>query len=68
MVELVDGSHESDIALLDEIQKCHATVAVVLGDGDDQTQVGFDQLILCPSRLGLADGHTLARRLEIREA
>jgi hypothetical protein len=43
VVELVDGAHEAEVALLDQIEKGQAPVAVALGDGDDQAEVGLDQ-------------------------
>ena len=43
--ELVDGLHEAHVALLDEVQELQAAVAVFLGDGDDQPEVGGDELI-----------------------
>ena len=37
---LVHGAHQTRVALLDQVQEAQPAVAVLLGDGDDQTQVG----------------------------
>ena len=44
--EFVDGLHQADVALLNEVEELEAAVGVLFGDGDDQAQVGFDQLAL----------------------
>src|SRR5829696_7114311 len=46
VVELLRGADEAERALLDEVQERQALVAVVLGDRDDQAQVGLDHLLL----------------------
>jgi len=46
VVELVDGAHEAQVPLLDEVQEREPSVAVALGDGDHESQVGLDQDIL----------------------
>src|SRR5829696_1578626 len=46
VVELLRGAHQAERALLDEVQERQALVAVVLGDRDDQAQVGLDHLLL----------------------
>jgi hypothetical protein len=46
VVELLDGAHQADVALLDEVEQRHASSGVPLGDADDKAQVG----------LGLPDG------------
>ncbi len=48
VVELLGGSHQSDIALLDEVEELEATALVFLGDGDDQPKVGGDEIVLGP--------------------
>src|SRR5215468_1600363 len=53
-VELVGASHESEIALLDQVQKLKAMLGVFLGDGDDQAKVGLGQFISCPLCLRLS--------------
>ncbi len=44
--EFVDGLHQADVALLNQVEELEAAVGVLFGDGDDQAQVGFDQLAL----------------------
>src|SRR4051794_16381397 len=46
VVELLRGAHEAERPLLDEVEEGQALVAVVLGDRDDQAQVGLDHLLL----------------------
>ena len=46
VVELLGRAHEAQRALLDQVQERQALVAVVLGDRDDQAQVGLDHLLL----------------------
>src|SRR3954449_5474291 len=46
VVELLRGAHETERALLDEVEERQALVAVVLRDRDDQAQVGLDHLLL----------------------
>ena len=46
VVELLGRAHQPERALLDQVQERQALVAVVLGDRDDQTQVGLDHLLL----------------------
>ena len=53
-VELLDGVHEAEVALLDEVEEGQAGGLVLLGDRDDQAQVGLDEGAL--GVLTLADG------------
>ena len=46
VVELLDGAHEAEVALLDEVEERHAAAHVPPGDGDDQAQVGLGELAL----------------------
>jgi hypothetical protein len=46
VLELVDGLHEADVALLDQVEELQAAVRVLLGDRHDEAQVGLDQLAL----------------------
>src|SRR4051794_29294853 len=46
VVELLRRADEPERALLDEVQERQALVAVVLGDRDDQAEVGLDHLLL----------------------
>src|SRR5881227_2558934 len=44
VLELVDRLHQADVALLNEVEELQSAVGVLLGDGDDQPQVGLDEL------------------------
>ena len=46
VVELLGRAHEPERPLLDQVEERQALVAVVLGDRDDQAQVGLDHLLL----------------------
>src|SRR6266496_1090033 len=46
VVELLDRTDQPEVSLLDQIQQEHAAADVAPGDGDDQPQVGLDQLLL----------------------
>ncbi len=46
VVELLGGAHEADRPLLDQVEERQALVAVVLGDRDDEPQVGLDHVLL----------------------
>jgi hypothetical protein len=45
MVEFLDRPHQAEIAFLDEVEEAQALGFVLLGDGDDQPQVGGRQLL-----------------------
>ena len=59
VLELVDGLHEADVALLDQVQELQTAVGVLLGDRDDEAQVGLHHLFLGLPRLALAFLHHL---------
>jgi hypothetical protein len=46
VVELLDGAHETEVALLDEIEEGHPPAHVPPGDGDHEAQVGLGELAL----------------------
>src|SRR4051794_3986343 len=46
VVELLRRADESEGALLDQVEEGQALVPVVLGDGDDEPEVGLDHLLL----------------------
>ena len=48
VVELLHGADEAQVALLDEVQEEHAAARVALGQGDHQSQVGLQQVVLGP--------------------
>src|SRR5687767_2943913 len=64
-LELVDGLHQTDVPLLNEVEELEAAVGVLLGDGDDETEVGLDELALGLRGLGLADDDCLERALDL---
>ncbi len=44
-VVFLDGAHETDVAFLDQVEQGQAAVDVPLGNGDDKTQIGADELL-----------------------
>jgi len=46
VVELSDGPHQAEVALLDQIEERHSSPEVLLGDAHDESEVGLDQLPL----------------------
>src|SRR5690606_1158078 len=54
ILELVDGFHQPDVAFLNEVQELQAAVGVLLGNRDNETQIGLDHLSLCLGCLTLA--------------
>ena len=46
VVELLDRAHEADRALLDQVEERQPLLAVVLGDRDDEADVGLDHVAL----------------------
>jgi hypothetical protein len=46
VLELVDRLHQADVAFLNQVEELQAAVGVLLGDRDDEPEVGFDQLLL----------------------
>ena len=46
VVELLDGPHEAEVPLLDEVEEGEAPVAVALGDRDHEPEVGLDERLL----------------------
>ena len=65
--ELVHRFHQTDVALLDQVQELQAAVGVLLGDRDDQAQVGLDHFFLGIARVGLAFVHALVDVLEVTQ-
>ncbi len=66
--ELVHRLHQADVAFLDQVEELQATVGVLLGDGDDQAQVGLDHFLLGAASLGLTDGHATVDVLDLGQA
>jgi hypothetical protein len=65
VLELVDRLHQADVALLNEVEELQAAVGVLLGDGDDQAQVGLDQLALGLLGVHVALDHLALGALEL---
>ena len=63
VVELLDGADQTEVALLDQVQEEHAAAGVALGEGDDQPEVGLQQVVLGAAAV-LGDDLQLA--LELR--
>ena len=61
MVELGDRPHQAHVALLDQVQQRHPAALVLLGDGDDQAQVGLRH----PVAGGLGAGLDLLGELDL---
>src|SRR5437868_7955013 len=61
VLELVHSLHQADVALLDQVQKLQTAIGVLLGNRDNQSQVGFDQLAL-----GLLGIHVALHDLALR--
>ena len=62
--ELVGRAHQADVAFLDQVQQVQAAVDILLGDRDDQAEVGLDEVLLGPLGFELAltdDGHVWRR-------
>src|SRR5581483_9151167 len=46
ILELLDRLHETDVAFLNQVEELQSAVSVLLGDRDDEAEVGDDQLLL----------------------
>ncbi len=46
VVELLDRADQPEVALLDEVGQTHPATGVLLGDADDQAQVGLEHVLL----------------------
>ena len=46
VIELLDRADKAQVAFLDKIQEQHATTHIALGNGNHQTQVSLDELLL----------------------
>src|SRR5579885_90255 len=44
IIEFIDGLHQADVAFLNQIEELQAAIGVALGDGDDQPEIGLDEL------------------------
>ena len=51
VLEFLDGLHQAHVAFLNEVEEREAAVGVLLGDGNDEAQVGFHHFALGLHRL-----------------
>src|ERR1043166_6146630 len=65
VLELVDRLHQADVAFLNQIEELEASIRVLLRNRDDETEVGFDQLLLGLLRLVLAAQDRVERLLQL---
>src|SRR5579863_7436553 len=52
--EFVHGFHQADVAFLNQVEELQSAVGVFLGDGNNETKVGLDQLALGLLRVHVA--------------
>ena len=65
--KLVHGLHQADVAFLNQVEELQAAVGVLLGDGNDQTKIGFDQLSLGLLGVHVALNHFALRALQLKD-
>src|SRR5437879_5083324 len=65
--EFVDGLHQSDVAFLNQVEELQSAVGVFLGNRNDQTKIGLNQLALGLLRVHVALYDLALRALELRE-
>src|SRR5690606_35011003 len=65
VLELVHRLHQADVAFLDQIEELQAAVGVFLGDGNNQTQVGFNHFLLGATSFRLTDRHPAVDFLDV---
>ena len=46
VVELLDGADQTEVALLDQVKEEHAAAGITLRQGDNQPEVGLEQVVL----------------------
>lgn len=46
VVELLDCTDQAQVALLDEVQERHTAAGVTLGEGDNQSEVRLEEVVL----------------------
>src|ERR1700730_8014271 len=63
-LEFIDGLHQADVALLDQVQELQAAIGIFFRDGNDQAQVGFDQFLFGLFGFGFAAMNDGERALE----
>ena len=62
MVELLDGPHQPEVALLHEVEQRQAARLVALGDGHHQPEVGLDEVLARVESRGRLGPQSLADR------
>src|SRR5439155_6455999 len=65
--ELIHCLHEADVALLDQIEELKPAVGILLGDGNHEAQVGFDELVFSLLRIHLALNDFALRTVQFLE-
>ena len=45
-LELINALHQTDVALLNQVEKLQAAIVIFLSDGDDQAEICFDKFLL----------------------
>src|SRR5262249_16936348 len=65
VLELVDGFHEADVALLNEVEELEAAVGVLLRDGDNEAKIGLDELAFGTLGVHVALDHLALSALEV---
>ena len=67
ILELVRGTHQADVALLNQVEQVESAVDVLLGHGDDEAEVCFHQVLLRPFGLHFAVPDDGERMPELRK-
>src|SRR5579863_237248 len=67
VLELVDGLHQADVAFLNQVEELQPAVAILFSDGNDQSQVGFDQFMLRLLRAHFTQDDGALRAMQLRE-
>ncbi len=65
--EFLDGLEEPEVSFLDDVAELHASVHVLLGDGDDQAQIGRNHFLLGAARGTLPVAEALADSLQLSQ-
>src|SRR4029450_12861450 len=68
VLELLPRAHETDVALLHQVEEPEAAVGVAFGDADDEAQVGLDEPLLSVLRPPLAGADEAERLAQLLAA
>ena len=63
VVELLDRTHQADVAFLDQVEQRQALALVALGQRNDEAEVGLEQVVAGAGAVG-ADGLQVATQLD----